>query len=260
MIRARSLSYGGDRFTIYGIDGDPYFEHVTLGDPSNDFFSFVIESTLSKDAVVFDIGANIGLTTLTAARRASQVVAFEPQPTTHACLVKTIEANRLKNIRAVELALGATKGEISFFADSNSSSASHIIADSTLGRQSDVKVEMTTLDNFVEDESIRRIDLIKIDVEGFEIDAISGAKNTLYKLRPAIFVEFNAFTMIGFRNINPRQMLDTLRETFPYVYRWRAGAPLRISNDSEALSFLHDNLVSAGCVDDLYCSFESFIA
>lgn len=114
---------------------------------------------------------------------------------------------------------------------------------------------MSTLDAFVGIHCIEKVDFIKIDVEGFEIDVLRGGRETIERLKPSLLVEFNAFTMVGFRDINPRDLLRLLRETFPYVYRFKDGQPLLIDSDHAALTFIHDNLVSAGCVDDLYCSF-----
>ena len=115
---------------------------------------------------------------------------------------------------------------------------------------------MSTFDAFVKAHSVERIDFIKIDVEGFEIDVLRGARETIERLKPSLLIEFNAFTMVGFRDINPRDLLRLLREMFPYVYRFKDGQSLLVDSDRAALGFIHDNLVSAGCVDDLYCSFK----
>lgn len=254
MQETRELAYNNKKFVLFGTRNDPYFENVVLGDPADPFFSLAL-ARLARDATVFDIGANIGATVIAAAQAAGRVFAFEPQASTFSCLKKTVEANRLSNVSIFDLALGANEGEAIFFTNLNSGSASHLVTSDTLDRRSETKVRMTTLDRFVAEHEIARIDLIKIDVEGFEIDVLEGAKRTLETLKPAVIVEFNAFTMIGFRDMNPRRMLEFLRDTFPYLYRWQSK-PVRISDDGSALSFIHDNLVSAGCVDDLYGAFS----
>lgn len=251
----KTMVIDGLSVRVSGEAGDPYFDSLDLHVGNNDFLLSALR-TLPSDAVVFDIGANIGLTSTLAAQRAQSVYAFEPNPATFAYLNQTVEANGLSDVvTPVNLALGEREGDLFFFSDRNSSSASHLITDATLARASTTTVPVTTVDAFVETHGVKRLDFIKIDIEGFEIDALRGASATLARLQPTVLVEFNAFTMIGFRNINPRELLALIRSTFPYVYRW-VGEPRPITNDSDALMFIHDNLVSAGCVDDLYASYE----
>lgn len=236
--------------------GDPYFEDLEQHVANNDFFLAAAQK-IPAGAVTFDIGANIGLTAVLAAQRAQKVYAFEPGPATFKNLKRTIEANKLDGIvEAVNVALGAAEGQLSFFNDATSGSASHLITDATLARESATTVPVTTVDAFCTQHGIDRLDFMKIDIEGFEIDALAGARQTIERFRPAALIEFNAFTMIGFRNINPRELLSLVRSVFPFVYRWKE-APLQIKDDADALGFVHDNLVSAGCVDDLYASFEA---
>ena len=113
-----------------------------------------------------------------------------------------------------------------------------------------------TLDAFVDEHDLQRIDLIKIDVEGFEPEVLAGARRTLERFHPSVLLEFNSFTLIAYGNHNPRTLLETLLDTFPHVYRFQAGKMIEIRDDASRLAFLHDNLVKHGCVDDLYCSYE----
>ena len=96
------------------------------------------------------------------------------------------------------------------------------------------------------------IDLIKIDVEGFEIDVLRGAEMTLARCKPLVFVEFNAWTLMAIRNINPREFLDYIGARFPFVYRYgQDGALMQLGTAEERISFLADNVIHHGCVDDL---------
>ncbi|MEO9959229.1 MAG: FkbM family methyltransferase, partial [Nisaea sp.] len=206
-------------------------------------------------AVMIDVGANVGLTAAMAATHGATVYAFEPSPSMVVHLRRTIDANNIADrVHLANCGLSDHNGELTFFEDQNSGSASHLVTTSTLARKSDTRVPVQTLDAFIGQNDVPRADLIKIDVEGFEIDVLKGAQGTLQRLQPAALIEFNAFTMVGFRDINPRDLLRAVRETFPFVYKWN-GAPVRIETDEDALTFIHDNLVSAGCVDDLYGSF-----
>lgn len=250
------LSYADAVIRVAGRAGDPYFDSLDLADHSNDFYANAL-NRLQTGAVVFDVGANVGLTAAMAAMKADRVYAFEPSPTTFSYLSSTIEISAIsERVEAYNCGLGDRNGELNFFEDQTSGSASHLITSDTLARQSSIKVPVQTLDHFVSQKSIDRLDLIKIDVEGFEIDVLRGAAETIRRLRPSALIEFNSFTMVGFRDINPRTLLTFIRQLFPHVYRWN-GAPLRIESDADALGFIHDNLVSAGCVDDLYGTFKA---
>ena len=254
-LTSRVVRFGDRDLVLSGFPEDAYFNTVDPNDHTHQLFVHALRS-LRPGAITCDVGANIGVTAAMAAQHASRVYCFEPSPRTFQALKQTIQNNNLQDrIEIANLALGDREGTLPFFDDPSSGSASHMITDATLGRVSTVQVRVTTLDNFVIERSIDRLDLIKIDIEGFEIDALRGALETIRSFRTSALIEFNAFTMIGFRNINPREMLDFIRLTFPYVYRW-TGKPQQIINDNEALGFIHDNLVSVGCVDDLYGTFD----
>lgn len=251
----RSIAYGDHILTIHGSVGDSYFENINLDDHANDMLAGALRG-LRADAVVLDVGANIGLTAIMAAHHAALVYAFEPSPNTFALLTRSAAANATPGeIKPVNLAIGAAPGELNFFQDPSSSSASHAITGGTLGRRSTLNVPVTTVDLFAAKHGLDRVDFIKIDIEGFETDALAGAVETIGLFQPSALIEYNAFTMVGFRNMNPRDLLTQIRSLFPYVYRWRNG-PVLIGSDLDALGFIHDNLVSAGSVEDLYGRFS----
>ncbi|KRB32104.1 MULTISPECIES: FkbM family methyltransferase [Mesorhizobium] len=247
----RYIKFGEKDVTLCGKKGDIYFDNAVPDEP----FTFAM-TALPNAAVVFDIGSNIGMTAVVAAKQgAAKVYAFEPDPNVFSFLLDTVKANAAL-VDAHNIALGSKEGTLSFFSNPDSASASHLVTENTLGHSPTHRVRMSTFDAFVTSHQIHRIDFIKIDVEGFEIDVLWGARETIPRLKPSLLIEFNAFTMVGFRDINPRDLLRLLLETFPYVYRFKDGKPQLIDGDDAALGFIHDNLVSAGCVDDLYCTFQ----
>ena len=69
------------------------------------------------------------------------------------------------------------------------------------------EIEITTLDNFVKKNKIQRIDFIKCDVEGFELSVFKGAKKTLRKFKPVVFVEIEERHTKKYK-INPQDVLD----------------------------------------------------
>jgi FkbM family methyltransferase len=255
---SRTINLGDRELIVVGNPADPYFFHLNIGDHTNDFLLYVSRHFLRENATIFDIGANIGMTAviLATAVRRGQVYAFEPGADTYPYLLATIEANRVPNCHAQQIALGATSGEADFFSNPTSESASHLALDGVSLGGPNTRVKVKTVDDVVSELNLSQLDLIKIDVEGFELDVLEGAHSTIARLRPDILLEFNVFTLIAFGNKNPRSVLEQLRSTFPYVYRFEAGALSEIADQSSMLGFIHDNLTKHAGVDDLLCSFQ----
>jgi len=251
----KTVTINGDAFTICGRSSDPYFDHLTLDDHTNDFLLNVSRSLLAKDAVVFDIGANLGLSTVMMATSApsGKIFSFEPSPSIYPYLEKTVAENFLKHCVTLPIALGEAPGELSFFDNPTSASASHlVVGDRSLGG-SNYTVKVSTVDDFVFENNLERLDMMKIDVEGFELDVLKGANKTLALLKPAVFLEFNSFTLIAYGNQNPRHVLENLMTIFAHIYRFENGKMQEIRDEESVLGFIHGNLVRRGCVDDLYC-------
>lgn len=151
-------------------------------------------------AVFMDIGANIGLHSLRAARLETigAVFAFEPGRATFAMLERNIARNGLGGkIRPYPLAVGAASGraEFHFCADDAYSS---LKPDQRRPVQQTYEVTVTTVDQWVQGEALARLDLIKIDVEGSEAEVIAGARETLARYRPELMVEIYQGTREGF--------------------------------------------------------------
>lgn len=154
-----------------------------------------LERYLKPGMTVVDGGANMGLYALYAARRVAPsgaVLALEPSEREFRRLAAHARLNRLGNIRCRRLALGraAGTGRLRIAAEWN---AGH----NTLGEfgyeATELvrveEVEVRALDAIVADERLDRVDLIKLDLEGAEYDALLGAEATIRRYRPAILVE-----------------------------------------------------------------------
>lgn len=251
----RGFALEGEEVFAVGETGDPYFDSLSI-----DHLGFLINSyrtTIKPGAVVFDVGANLGLTSVVFSKlnASASVYSFEPSRNIYRCLKKTIRENNLVNCFPMQKALSANVGSISFSDNRDSASASHLsLNGESLGHVS-YPVEVSTIDAVYSEKGLDRLDFIKIDVEGFEGDVLQGGLKTLQNLKPTVFLEFNSFTLIAYRNINPRVLLDKLRWIFPYIYCFNGSELILLDSDDEILGFIHRNLVYNGCVDDLLCSF-----
>jgi FkbM family methyltransferase len=254
---SKQISIEGRAVLVSGQDGDPYFDGILADLVTDDLVMLFATEYLSADAVVLDVGANIGLTTAFFAEFAPGGVihSFEPSPEAFPYLVETVRINGFTNVVLYQLGLGSVSGELSFVDDPNSASASHLAIDETGRRGSSLKVDVETVDEVVERVGIDRLDLIKIDVEGFDLDVVEGALTTIERLKPACILEFNTFTMQAFRNRSPREVLETLLSVFDSVYfrRRTTGELAQLDTGDRLVEFLHMNIAGIGCVDDLIC-------
>jgi len=150
----------------------------------------VMETVLQPGDTAVDAGANIGFFTLVLARAvgpAGTVVAFEPAPDTFDRLLRNLDLNGCTQVRALAVALGAAAGEASLVRDSPSRSGDSRITAGGGG----VRVPVTRLDEAIGDGRPR---LLKIDVEGQELEVLRGAAGTLRSAAPVLLVEANVHT------------------------------------------------------------------
>ena len=140
--------------------------------------------------VVFDVGANFGYyTALTAARLNSEghIHAFEPTLNYRQRLLGNLVANRLESHVTVHpVALSNRNGDADIRIG-NSSATMHPVGD----YGSTEKIMLKKLDDFVVEQKIDRIDMIKVDIDGHEPLFIEGSVNTLTRFRPGLVLEFN---------------------------------------------------------------------
>lgn len=144
---------------------------------------YLRKNVITRNAVILDIGANIGNHTVFFGKvcRAKRIYCFEPVAETYETLCKNIELNGLENVVvANNVALGSVSGKakIKFF-DSKQ------IGSTQVEETSDGDLSMARLDDYTFD----RIDFIKIDVERYEFNLLKGARETLVKHSPIIFIE-----------------------------------------------------------------------
>lgn len=155
-------------------------------------FEFLKESCKSG-AVIIDIGAHIGLFSIIAAQvtgKRGKLYAFEPAPGTFALLQQTVVINHEEQvIETIQKAVGKENGKITFFVSDNKADNSNSLVNYKEDRSlHGIDVAVTSIDNFVKEKNISKLDFIKIDVEGAEYDTLRGAASTLKNLRPRCIV------------------------------------------------------------------------
>jgi FkbM family methyltransferase len=142
-----------------------------------------------------DIGANIGLVTMLLSRLvgdAGNVFAFEPNPPSFKALSAAVARNRATNVELQRCALGSQSEERDLSIPTENAGAASLSPAASTNRGSTTRVSVRTLDEFVAERGISRIQFMKIDVEGFESEVLRGGKRALESIHPeAILFEMN---------------------------------------------------------------------
>jgi FkbM family methyltransferase len=136
---------------------------------------------MKKGDVVVDGGAYSGTFTLIAAKKVGdngKVIAFEPDTESYRRLLANIRLNHLENVVAVPKGLWSSDTTLPF-SDTHTIGSS-IVFDGHRG-ESIIDLPVVSLDRELERLGIEKVDFIKMDVEGAEVEAIKGARNTLAK-------------------------------------------------------------------------------
>lgn len=157
--------------------------------------------------VFVDVGANLGHYTLIAADLVGEngkVFAFEPAPDNYALLVKSVEVNGYKNVTTVPKAVSNRVGMTRLVLDPHESGQHRL--DNGADHGDSVSIEAVTLDDFFKDKE-KRVDVIKMDVEGAEMLVLEGMSEILKRNdNLTIFTEFSP-TMLRRVGSSPEEYL-----------------------------------------------------
>ena len=142
-----------------------------------------------RGALTFvDIGANVGQHSLFMSGRADRVVAFEPNEEAADQLEANLSLNRLNNVKVLRYALGSTDstGELGSGFKENSGSRSLTWS---LDTSKNSRVQVRQADRAITELGVKRVDLLKIDVEGYEKEVLAGLAGTLRRDRSVFLIE-----------------------------------------------------------------------
>jgi FkbM family methyltransferase len=136
----------------------------------------------------FDIGANVGQHSLWMSRLAKRVFAFEPSAKALAQLRGNLERNAIDNVTLFEVALGDARAQATLGTGFPNNSGSRSLL-WTLSESDGDSVEVVRGDDFFAENALPKMDVLKIDVEGFESRVFSGLRGVLRRDRPIILME-----------------------------------------------------------------------
>eukprot|EP00742_Colponemidia_sp_Colp-10_P008355 GILJ01009049.1.p1 GENE.GILJ01009049.1~~GILJ01009049.1.p1 ORF type:complete len:500 (+),score=88.97 GILJ01009049.1:78-1577(+) len=193
-----------------------------------------VRTIMEPDMVVVDVGANLGMYTLSCASLVGpggRVFAFEPASSICDCIRKSVERNRLQNIQIIQAAVSDHDGqaELAWASDSELNTLAinaPLPSQSAAGSDGCTReaVQLVTLDSFAQACQVQRVDFLKLDAEGEEKRIIQGAQKFLTFFSPLVLVEIkhvdkwdmeavNALQTLGYRCY---QLLPELNVLIPF--------------------------------------------
>lgn len=198
---------------------------VGLHEPAEMLFAIHL---LRPDDLFVDVGANLGIYTVLAARRGARVVAFEPVPRAHAALARNLALNGIAgNVRVVPAALADVAGR--FPLTTHLESSNHLVRQGIPVAPGSTMVDVARLDDVLPAGAAPDGPaLLKVDAEGADELVLAGAVRTLERARPAVIVEIWA----GGRGV--RELLEARGYlAFRYAFQQRALVPLDVGFEGD---------------------------
>jgi len=153
----------------------------------------VLKRLVKSGDTVLDIGANVGYISLVLAKcvgNSGKVFSFEPDSKNFASLKRNLALNADCNIEPIAKAVSDSHQPIRLYhAKFDFNAGAHSMLPSEKHSSDFVEIEATTIDEFVTSHGLKKIDVIKIDIEGAEMKAFNGMTETLRNSRPLIVCE-----------------------------------------------------------------------
>ena len=195
---------------------------------------------LPYEGTFIDIGANIGVHSLTAAQLVGErgkVISFEPFSINYDRLIRNISLNNCNNIQTEKKALSSKTGVLEISYDSNSSNLGSvsIFSESNAGTES---IKSIKLDDYLSKQNLTGIEIIKIDIEGAEYEALKGMTETLSTFSPLILIEIDE-NILNRTQHNNEAVINLLKQ-FGYTqyYINQDGTLSSINNRKDSYNFV----------------------
>jgi FkbM family methyltransferase len=162
-----------------------------------------------------DVGANIGLLSIPVltACPAVKVISIEPSPDTLAFLRRTqLQAHRSEDWTVIGAAVGAKAGEAEFWLAGGALGAYDGLRDTGRGGQKRaIRVPVRTLDDIWREHGCPSVSVVKIDIEGGELQAMMGAREMISQSKPVLIIEWNEKNLRAY-NLKSEALLDLCAE------------------------------------------------
>lgn len=217
------------------VDSDQLISEIEAASREARFIGGILERMKDHD-VFFDVGANIGIVSMLVAKRSpgADVHSFEPEPRNADYLRRNISTNGLDRITVHECAVGAEPGSVRLYVAAEAGAGTHSIMSDGSGDRESIDVPMVTIDTVAEQISADPT-IMKIDVEGAEMDVLRGMEGVLRRgsIRE-LFVE-----------VHPRQ-LATQGESAESLSSWLGERGMKLVETDRRDNEFHQRYVRDG--------------
>ena len=160
-----------------------------------------------ENTLALDIGANIGLASIYLSQYFERIIALEPSSLHYNALNRNLQSNNITNVKPIMKAIYIKNGKFPFGGPPSNRTMRSMHMATWNGGKPDETIESITLDKLFEDEKIEHVDLLKMDIEGTEIEVLSG--------EGFIKVASKIDTIVGeshnFAGRHPNQLIEALR-------------------------------------------------
>jgi FkbM family methyltransferase len=187
---------------------------------------------VKKNDLVLDIGTNFGTTLLQFAKIIGKngfVYGFEPDPQNFSICQNNIKLNNFSNIKVENLGVGSKEDKLMLIVDSENNRGMNRISIENKGKESYI-VKIICLDDWIRSNNINQINLIKIDVEGFELEVLKGAEKTLKSIKPILFIELDD-NNLKLQNSSAKELIEYLVQ-FEYEIMHSENEKMILSTDN----------------------------
>jgi FkbM family methyltransferase len=188
------------------LDWSVYF----YGAYEKEYLFFLKDLIKDTTAPVFvDVGANVGCHSLFMSKYCKEVHSFEPNPEVRSKLEEKIRTNSVTNVYVHGVGLGQKHEDLPFFSPKGANQGTgSFIAEHSENNLAGPVLKVVAADEYIASLKLNKVDLIKIDVEGFEKHVLIGLRETMCKYRPKLTVEYSRTTMKSLSNL--RELMDIL--------------------------------------------------
>lgn len=212
-IKIENIKYKG----VSGIYSDNLIHMTGQWEPEVlGFLRDVIQKVNNNQGIFLDIGASSGWHSLYMSQYAKNVLAVEPFPPRLERLNDSVETNQIENIEILPVGFSNQAGVLPFYLKSKSFDTQF---SQHFNTKESIQLPLVVGDNYLKSRNLKQIDLIKIDIEGYERHALLGLTQILHSNRPVVSMELNT-TEGGFNR------KEQLLETFPKDYQFFIIKPL----------------------------------
>ena len=250
IIEKNDFIIGNNKFSI--VSEETYSHHaeghqILLGNEFEPHTSKLITafSNIRRGGAAIDVGANIGMTSILMSKLYRNVYSFEPAPGTYSLLEENIKRNNITNVVLYNLGLGDSDFDstITFAPGNRSGGFVSDLTKASKGHETE-PAKIVKGDNFKMQPSF-----IKIDVEGYELSALRGLRQTITNHKPIVMFGVNHWCLNAFQRTSLPDFIDQVSDLFPIIYAVEGESYLDLKDESDRYTFLYRNICNNNFLD-----------